>query len=119
MLEKLSPWLSVCSILEDVPWTLKENIYCPVAEGACSAMSVLFVWFIELARPSVSLLAICLAAPRVAEPGMSASPASSAARLFSSVLSVLTSYILRLFSQHTMSSLSSVTVLTYSIFWLM
>lgn len=66
-------------------------------------MSVLFVWFIELARPPVSLLAVCLVAPRVSEPGMSTSPASSAARLFSSAPSVFTSYILRLFSQHTMS----------------
>lgn len=77
-------------------------------------MSVLFVWFIELARPSVSLLAVCLAAPRVAGAwDVSASSQQCCARLFSSVLSEVT-YILRLFSQHTVSSLSSVTVLTYS-----
>ena len=34
MFEKLSPWLHIWSILEDVPCTRKENVYSPVAEGA-------------------------------------------------------------------------------------
>ena len=71
-------------------------------------MSVMFVWFIELSRSSVSLLIFCLVAPHVTEGGMSRPPASSAVQIFPSAVSVFTSYILRLFSHHAMS---------FSVFW--